>query len=289
MLKNILKVSVFSASVAVCALANAQTFPTPDQEDTYSYSTLMMDTTGSMNNIPSPVTGLSRCENAKEILKGDLRSVMYVSKNVKIVGFDTNLQDVSGGFINTTGLNPFFGDGLAIYNDLSTKVDALSCTGGTAIGDSACEVIDEISQARADSGDSLGGRIGIYTDAGEWASDPNICGGDVPDYVYAKVLPKAVVSGVEISPVALGAFVNGNVGLSVNDVAVMTANLESQPVLSAVQGFSTIQDEITALRLLAQFTGGTFNLVDDDDVCDTGCGITSPSDDDPWTGGGFGR
>lgn len=281
MFKKVLGLSVFTSAISFAVSANAQ-------QDLNDYVTIMLDTTGSMN-VVRPVDGLTRCTKAKNMLTENLGKAMLLAKNLKVVSFDTDVHDVSGGFINTEGLNQYSGDGKIIYDDLVQKVNALSCSGGTAIGDSVCEVFDELFQVNA--GGSTQPVFGIYTDAGEWASDPAVCGGPVPDYVTTKIIPKSFENSpfIRVSATVLVNLRSGNPGLSADVNTVIENNLEDQSIGSLVQGFSTVNAEVNAFKILSQITGGNFHEVADTDLCETGCGVLDPVVDDPWTGGGFGR
>lgn len=282
MLKNILKASVFSASVAVCALANAQN-SAPNIAD---YLTMTMDITGSMRGTRS-ADGLSRCEFAKNLMKSDVEIAMFQSKNVQIISFDTSTNNITGGFIDTSNaFSRWFGEGQIIYNDLITQIDAISCgTGGTALADSVCEVIDELYEVNTGG---LQPVIALYTDGGENASNSNICGGS--DYI-AKIEDKMGEGSptVHLNTTYLQA--PGNTGLSFSKSGnlIIEDDLKSLPNASTAKSFSTTNIEREGLKVLSLMSGGNFHAVSDDNPCYSGCGALDPVVDDPWSGGGFGR
>ncbi len=284
MLKNILKISALSTTFAMSALSNAQSF----QPNIADYLTMTMDITGSMHAVRS-ADGLTRCEFAKNQMKSDLERAMVQSKNVQIVSFDTSTSNVTGGFIDTSNaFSKWFGDGQVIYNDLVGQIDAMSCGhSATALADSVCEVIDELYEVNTNG---LKPIIAIYTDGGENASNPNICGGsDYIDKVGDKMEEGTPM--VHLNVTYLQAPGNVSLSFSKNGSLVTENALANLASVPTAKNFSNIDAEREGLRILSLMSGGNFHTVTDDDPCYTGCSaLSEPSDDDdPWTGGGFGR
>ena len=282
MLKNVLKISVFSASIAACGLSHAQS-SAPNIAD---YLTMTMDVTGSMHAVRS-ADGLSRCEFAKNLMKDDVERAMFQSKSVQIISFDTRTNNITGGFVDTSNaFSKWFGDGEVIYNNLIDQIDAISCGyGATALADSVCEVIDELYEVNTGG---LQPVIALYTDGGENSSNSNICGGS--DYI-SKVEDKMGEGSpiVHLNITYLEA--PGNTGLSFSKSGdlIVESGVESLPSAPAAQSFSTTNIEREGLRILSLMSGGNFHVVSDDEACYSGCGALDPVVDDPWSGGGFGR
>lgn len=259
--------SLLLVSLSVFSVSSYSQDNLPDSHD---YVTVIMDRTGSMQKV-RPADGKSRCDVAKEQMSENIKFAIKVGKNIKAVAFGGNTKtQLSGGFVNTQGMSHFFGPGKAVFESIMDEVNAVSCSGGTPLGDVICEEIDILTAENA--GGSSQPRIGYVTDAGENSSV--ICGGD--NYVIDKIIPKAFA----VSP---------PVRINVTWLSAPTGTLpfgskgqefDGGYEPEAKQNFRSRAASFTELqqwKILTQATGGSLHVISDNEVCTDCSSFENPS------------
>jgi len=251
-----------------------------------SYATAIFDKTGSMR-VTRPADGLTRCEYGKELFMQTVGTGIERADflNVKTFGQSGEITSLSSGFVDVRGWNRYIGPGKALYDNIQTQLNSVSCnSGSTALGDALCSSMDEL---KSQSG-ATARRIGMVTDAGENAS--NVCGnpngGPGTAYVEDHIIPRSI----QPPPVTLNFSIlapGGNVSLrQLTESLEKEAQYEDYPSRpqSSSKTSSALLSDVDALVRAAEISGGGAIVIGDSAICSSNCDPESQNPPD-WGGG----
>ena len=258
-MKKTTKGIIYSAAL----LMTCSTFSNAD-----THGVLLFDKTGSMTSLRWD--GESRCDFGKDFVVKKIGSFVSNQKgdylDIRAFAGKNDNTSLTEGFVDISTVTPIGSSQWRNFlNDIKSKLGQVSCSGVTALGDALCKGADSL-RSRYKNGDNI--MMTVVTDAGE--NDSSICGGGnyVEDYVKPKMKSSPVVK------FDLTILDSGNVNKKAKSALNASDDLQEVTIesngLYATSAASSLS-EIEQLIQLSKDTGGTAEVIADQDTCDGDC------------------
>ena len=248
-----------------------------------TWAMAILDSSSSMNVLRSD--GITRCEFGKRKMLNYIsialdHNVSYLNVTSFNGNPDINMNTLTEGFRDVKGFTSTNLQGTAFLKEMENKLEVLSCSGTTPLGDAICLSADELREQSKEN-DRL--RLLVLTAGGENSS--KICGG--ANYIQEHIIPK--ITANPIIGFSIPLLTQGDFGHELSSSAVSQQHsmeefdypeyYESGAASSKMARHLPLQDEIRQLISVSILSGGEDNMVAPDDQ---DCLMDCSSGGDDW-------